>query len=117
MLCGASTQLGADRDGLRSTWLPGVLADERRPPGVNAMARPRVFISSTFYDLKQVRSELERFVKEMGYEPVLNERGHIAYGKDEPLEEYWYPLHEPRSSRAAQPAAFCAHDGKRDEVV
>lgn len=54
------------------------------------MARPRVFISSTFYDLKQVRNELERFVKEMGYEPVLNERGHIPYGKDEPLEEYCY---------------------------
>jgi len=28
-----------------------------------------------------------------------------------------YPLHEPRSSRSAQRAAFCAHDGKRDEVV
>jgi hypothetical protein len=30
---------------------------------------------------------------------------------------YEYPLHEPRSSRSAQRAAFCAHDGKRDEVV
>jgi hypothetical protein len=54
------------------------------------MARPRIFISSTFYDLKQVRSELERFVKEQGYEPILNERGHIAYGKDSPLEDYCY---------------------------
>jgi hypothetical protein len=54
------------------------------------MARPRVFISSTFYDLKQVRAELERFVSEMGYEPILNERGHIPYGKDEALEDYCY---------------------------
>ena len=25
------------------------------------MARPRIFISSTFYDLRQVRSDIERF--------------------------------------------------------
>lgn len=54
------------------------------------MARPRIFISSTFYDLKQVRSELEHFLLEAGYDPVLNERGHIAYGKDEPPQNYCY---------------------------
>ncbi len=54
------------------------------------MARPRVFIGSTFYDLKQVRADLERFIREIGYEPVLNERGSIAYGSDEKLEEYCY---------------------------
>ncbi|MGI6208264.1 MAG: DUF4062 domain-containing protein [Anaerolineae bacterium] len=54
------------------------------------MARPRVFISSTFYDLRQVRSELERFCRELGYEPVLNERGLIPYGSSDTLEEYCY---------------------------
>ncbi|GAL87777.1 hypothetical protein MYP_5008 [Sporocytophaga myxococcoides] len=54
------------------------------------MAKPRIFISSTFYDLRQVRSDLDRFIKELGYEPVLNELGNIAYGKDEKLEEYCY---------------------------
>jgi hypothetical protein len=54
------------------------------------MAQPRVFISSTFYDLKQVRVDLERFIKQMGYEPVLNESGKIAYGTDKKLEEYCY---------------------------
>lgn len=54
------------------------------------MARPRVFISSTFYDLKYVRADIERFIKEMGYDPVLNERGNISYGSDERLEEYCY---------------------------
>jgi hypothetical protein len=54
------------------------------------MARPRVFISSTFYDLKQVRSDLELFVKEMGYDAVLHERGAIPYGSTEKLEEYCY---------------------------
>jgi hypothetical protein len=37
------------------------------------MAKPRIFVSSTFYDLRQIRSDLERFIKEIGYEPVLNE--------------------------------------------
>lgn len=54
------------------------------------MARLRVFVSSTFYDLKYVRADIERFVKELGYEPVLNERGHIPYGVEENLEEYCY---------------------------
>ena len=54
------------------------------------MARPRVFISSTYFDLRVVRADLERFMKEMGYEPVLFERGHVAYGKDDALEEYCY---------------------------
>lgn len=54
------------------------------------MAKPRVFLSSTYYDLKQIRADLERFIREQGYEPVLNELGNIPYGKDERLEEYCY---------------------------
>jgi hypothetical protein len=54
------------------------------------MAKPRVFISSTFYDLRQIRIDLDRFIKEMGYEGVLNEFGDIPYGKDDKLEEYCY---------------------------
>jgi transposase len=54
------------------------------------MARPRIFISSTYYDLKYVRSDLERFVRELGYEPIRHETGSIPYGKDTQLEEYAY---------------------------
>lgn len=54
------------------------------------VARTRVFISSTFYDLKYIRADLELFVRELGYEPILNERGSIAYGSEEKLEEYAY---------------------------
>lgn len=54
------------------------------------MARPRIFISSTYYDLKFVRNDLEIFVRGMGYEPVLNERGAIAYGTNSKLEDYAY---------------------------
>ena len=54
------------------------------------MAHPRVFISSTYYDLKIVRADLERYIKDRGFDPVLNERGQIPYGNDEKLEEYCY---------------------------
>ena len=52
------------------------------------MAKPRVFVSSTFYDLKQVREDLDRFILGLGYEAVLHESGDIPYGKDRPPEGY-----------------------------
>lgn len=54
------------------------------------MSKPRVFISSTFYDLRLVRLELDKFLRTLGYEPVRNEVGDIPYGKQEALETYCY---------------------------
>ncbi len=54
------------------------------------MARPRVFISSTFYDLKHVRASLDLFVQTLGFESVLSEKGDIAYSFDRPLDESCY---------------------------
>ncbi|MFC7345963.1 DUF4062 domain-containing protein [Chryseobacterium zhengzhouense] len=54
------------------------------------MAKPRVFISSTFYDLRHIRTDVEHFVIEMGYEPIRNENGDIPYGASQHLEEYCY---------------------------
>ena len=54
------------------------------------MARPRVFISSTFYDLRQIRSDIEGFIRELGYEPVRHETGAVPYLKDERLESGAY---------------------------
>jgi hypothetical protein len=54
------------------------------------MAKPRVFLSSTFYDLRQVRADLYMFIDSLGYDAVRNEEGDIPYGKDEALEEYCY---------------------------
>jgi hypothetical protein len=54
------------------------------------MAKPRIFISSTFYDLHHVRDDLERFVLEFGYEPVRHETGSIPYGKEKAPESYAY---------------------------
>jgi hypothetical protein len=54
------------------------------------MAKPRVFVSSTYYDLKHIRASLEAFITELGYDPVLSERGHIPYAHDRPLDESCY---------------------------
>lgn len=54
------------------------------------MAKPRIFMSSTFYDLKQIRTDLDLFIDTLGYETIRNEEGDIPYGKDDALEEYCY---------------------------
>lgn len=54
------------------------------------MAKPRVFISSTYYDLKHLRSSIENFIDQLGYEAVLSEKDSIAYLPDIPLDESCY---------------------------
>jgi hypothetical protein len=43
------------------------------------MPSPRIFISSTCYDLKYIRENLKFFIRNLGYEPVLSEEGNIFY--------------------------------------
>ncbi|HSS41747.1 MAG TPA: DUF4062 domain-containing protein [Solirubrobacterales bacterium] len=40
---------------------------------------PSVFISSTFYDLRYIRENLRFFVRSLGYNPILSERGTIFF--------------------------------------
>lgn len=54
------------------------------------MAKPRVFISSTYYDLKQTREDIAVFLQTIGYEAIRNEEGNIPYGQSEKLETYCY---------------------------
>ncbi len=54
------------------------------------MARPRIFVSSTYYDLKHVRSSLDNFIESLGFDSVLSEKGDIAYSPDIPLDESCY---------------------------
>ncbi len=54
------------------------------------MAVPRVFISSTYYDLKEVRNTIGNFVANLGYEAIMHERAGVAYTQDKPLEEDCY---------------------------
>lgn len=54
------------------------------------MAVPKVFISSTYYDLKQERINIAEFIKSLGYEPVLHERSGVTYTQTETLENDCY---------------------------
>ena len=52
--------------------------------------KPRIFISSTFYDLKHIREELANFVRSYGYEPVVFEDGDIGYTPGKTLDSSCY---------------------------
>lgn len=54
------------------------------------MAKPRIFISSTYYDLKQTREDLAQFISSLGYEPIRNEEGNIPFGQKDQLDRYCY---------------------------
>lgn len=54
------------------------------------MSKPKVFISSTYYDLKYVRENLEQFVRSLGFDVVLSEHGDVPYLPDMPLDESCY---------------------------
>jgi Domain of unknown function (DUF4062) len=47
--------------------------------GEELMATPRVFVSSTCYDLKYIRENLKYFIRTLGFEPILSEEGAVFY--------------------------------------
>ncbi|EKO3480516.1 DUF4062 domain-containing protein [Vibrio fluvialis] len=46
------------------------------------MAIPKVFVSSTCYDLQEERAQLERFINGYGFQPVLSEYSGVYYDVD-----------------------------------
>ena len=52
--------------------------------------KPRIFISSTFYDLKYIREDLANFVRSYGYEPILFEDSDIGYTPGKTLDSSCY---------------------------
>lgn len=54
------------------------------------MAKPRIFVSSTYYDLKHIRNSLESFISQFGYESVLFESGDIPFDHTQALDESCY---------------------------
>lgn len=53
--------------------------------------KPRVFISSTYYDLKYVRENMLRFVEDKyGYEAILFERGNVPYTYNNSMSQSCY---------------------------
>lgn len=51
------------------------------------MAVPRVFVSSTFYDLRYIRENLRYLIASLGYEPILSEDGAIFYDPQKHVQE------------------------------
>jgi hypothetical protein len=54
------------------------------------MAKPRVFVSSTHYDLKYIRASLDLFIDSLGFESILSEKGDVPYTNDIPPHESCY---------------------------
>lgn len=54
------------------------------------MAKPRIFVSSTYIDLKHARHHLEGFIDSLGYEAVLFESGDIPFNHSIPIDESCY---------------------------
>ena len=52
--------------------------------------KPRVFVSSTHYDLKYLRSSLEALVESLGFDAILSEKSAITYDPDTHLDESCY---------------------------
>ena len=50
------------------------------------MARPQVFVSSTYYDLKSVREDIGRFLRDFGCDVIRHETGRVPYSKGISLE-------------------------------
>lgn len=52
--------------------------------------KPRIFVSSTFYDLKYIREDLANFIKAHDFEPILFEDGDIGYNPLTNLDDSSY---------------------------
>jgi hypothetical protein len=51
------------------------------------MATPRIFVSSTCYDLQEIRFQLRNFISEFGYDAVMSEFDDIFYGYDKHVQD------------------------------
>jgi hypothetical protein len=47
------------------------------------LAIPKIFVSSTCYDLAEERAQLERFILSYGFQPILSEYSDVFYDPDE----------------------------------
>ena len=51
------------------------------------MATPRLFVSSTCYDLQEIRFQLRNFIKEFGYDAVMSEFDDIFYSYESHVQD------------------------------
>jgi hypothetical protein len=50
-------------------------------------AVPRVFISSTYYDMRHIRNAVKDFIESLGFEPVLSEQFDVFYQHGKSAQE------------------------------
>lgn len=51
---------------------------------------PRIFVSSTYYDLRHVRERLEKFIDNYGFEPILFESDKVIYQHGKEIDHSAY---------------------------
>ncbi|MBI0398019.1 DUF4062 domain-containing protein [Cyclobacterium marinum] len=51
------------------------------------MAIPRIFVSSTCYDLQEIRFQLRNFIRDFGYDAAMSEFDDIFYGYDKHVQD------------------------------
>ncbi len=51
------------------------------------MATPRIFVSSTCYDLQEIRHNLRNFILDFAYEPVMSDYGDVFYEYDQHVQD------------------------------
>ena len=51
------------------------------------MAQPRIFVSSTCYDLQEIRSQLRSFIEDFGFLPVMSDYGDIFYDYQKHIQD------------------------------
>ena len=52
--------------------------------------KPRIFVSSTFYDLQYIREDLSNFIRTHDFEPIMFEDGDIGYTPGKALDKSCY---------------------------
>ena len=43
------------------------------------MTTPKLFVSSTYFDLSEVREKLKKFIESFGFDPILSDHGDVFY--------------------------------------
>ncbi|QES88079.1 DUF4062 domain-containing protein [Rhizosphaericola mali] len=51
------------------------------------MAIPRLFVSSTCYDLQEIRFQLRNFIRDFGYDAVMSEFDDIFYSYEAHVQD------------------------------
>ena len=51
------------------------------------MPAPRIFVSSTCYDLQEIRGNIRKYIEDFGYEPIMSDFGDIFYDFDKNVQD------------------------------